>query len=739
MLKTVTKYDGTTEPFSAEKLNRLATYAAFDATLMSDISINTLSQLYDGVKTQDILESMIKYCILKEDIRYSRAAAKLEEMLILKNAERVGVDGIDSFKDTMTQLINLGVWDGNSLPQYNPEWEFWLTELNAYQLDFWTVKQWTDKYGVKLNKRCIEPVPVGALGIGLAHFGDTEDAYDLAKAVVQGKLNLPTPALNGGRNGDFDSVSCSVITAEDTTESIGVANHIAYRMTAKKAGIGIELETRSKGAPVKGGRVEHLGKHPLYKCIDAMVKAMTQVSRGGSATVGYKCIDPEITQLIQWKTQKVDVETRIDKLDYSLGYNMAFIEALQKDRDWRLFDIAAAPEAYELLFKDLTLDEWEAATKDLPSTGSIRAMDLSKLFLYSRGETGRIYCFNITRANKHTPFKEKIRLSNLCQEIMLPTKGYSDMLDLYVGDSMMVNDPDTESQGEVAFCSLAAINYGKATLDEIPKLAELALRVVDSMITKAPGMTHPMKLQMMRRRSVGIGITGLANYLYANGLDYDGSRKSLEAVAELSEAHMYHLYCASIKMYGENADTVNPADVSDWVPTDTRINTGYTPKQDWERIRGLPRMHSVLVAHMPTESSAVFSGACNGLYPPRQRIIYKKARTGNVQFILDKEDFIPAWDVPNITMSRYYSVVQDWSDQGISADYYQVPDRYPNGKVRMSELIKELVAQAVLGCKTMYYTNTLDKDEANATTAQEAIMAADNEDDGGCESGACKL
>lgn len=914
MLNTVTKYDGTTEPFSAEKLNRLATYAAMDESLMSDISLNTLTQLYDGVSTQDIIDSMIKYCVLKEDIRYSKAAARLEEMVILKNAERLGIDCEFSFYDTMYQLLELGIWDADSIPAYEPCLEFWLHELNMYRPEYWTVKQWSDKYGCKYKGKCVETVQIGAIGIGLAHFGVTDEAYRAAKAIVQGKLNLPTPALNGGRNGDFDSVSCSVITGGDTTESIGVAEHVAYRMTAKKAGIGIELDTRSKGAPVKGGRVEHLGKHPLYKCIDSAVKAMTQVTRGGSATVTFKCIDPEITQLLQWKTQKVDIETRIDKLDYSFAYTNAFMEALIKREDWNLYDLHLAPQAHEALYKDMNLAEWKEVTKDLPVAGTINALDLGKLFRTSRGDTGRIYAFNLSRANTHTPFKDPIRLSNLCvapetmiltkqgyqeiatlkdqildiwngeewsevevvktgenqelikvttslgnvlecteyhkfytdegvevragdlevgqqlldfklpkisgnnsessalldgiftatgstikgkdyvylkgsnidyrtlllnkpemvneayfgevtrnqinkdsalldldiaskcswlsgflsaagrldtrpqtpvfvaqatdlgvvkkvqlllqtlgikskvgydstintltrmveladgtiapesttetykltisqsdygkllnlgvkvrnyyikvgnmpevdmslyitevertgrisdtycfteakrgmgmfngiltgqcQEIMLPTKPYEDMLDLYAGD---VNG---DSKGEVAFCSLAAINYGKALLSEIPELTDIALRIVDSMIERAPGMTEPMKRQMLKRRSVGIGITGLANYLYANGLDYDGSPESFEAVNTLAEAHMFHLYKNSIKMLEETG--LDPVDVTDWLPIDTRVNAmKYTTKMPWESIRGLPRQHSVLVAHMPTESSAV--------------------------------------------------------------------------------------------------------------------------------------
>lgn len=726
MIKTVIKFDGRREPFSASKLNRLAEFAAVDQSMMSDISLNTLKRLHDEVSTEEILDSMIKYCLLKEDIRYTRAAARLEEAIILKNAERVGIDGVDTFKESMEQLIDLGLWCEHTLPAYNPEWESWLAELSNVHLEYWTIKQWSDKYCAKYKGLCVEPVALGAIGIGLAHFGDTDEAFRLAKAIVHGKLNLPTPALNGGRTGDFDSVSCCVISGGDNTQSIGVADHIAYEMTAKKAGIGIELTTRSVGAPVKNGKVEHLGKHPLYRRIDTAVKALTQISRGGSATVTYRCIDPEITKLIQWKTQKVDIEERIDKLDYSFSVNDAFMEAAIAKKEWKLFDYFLAKDAHELFSKPMSLSEWEKATAHLPVAGTVNAFALLKQFVTARQETGRVYWFNAVRANMHTPFEDEIRLSNLCQEIFLPTKPYKDMLDLYVGDE------NGDSVGETAFCSLSAINYGNVEFDEMEELLELALRVVDSMIEKAPGMTAPMKKQMLARRSVGIGITGLAQFLYKHDMDYDGSPESLALVSELAERHMFFLYKASIKMAKERGESVKG--VSDWVPIDTALNR-YTPKMDWNSIRGLPRLHSVLVAHMPTESSAVFSGASNGLYPPRQKVIYKKARTGNVQFIVQQDNFLTAWAVDNIVHMKYYSRVQDWTDQGISADTYVVPEDYAGGKVPVSTLMKQIIAAWRLGLKSLYYQNTKDK---TAATAQDAIAAANAEVDEGCEGG-CKL
>ena len=168
-----------------------------------------------------------------------------------------------------------------------------------------------------------------------------------------------------------------------------------------------------------------------------------------------------------------------------------------------------------------------------------------------------------------------------------------------------------------------------------------------------------------------------------------------------------------------------------WLPVDTKVGK-FTPKMDWESIRGKPRVNSVLVAHMPTESSALASGVTNGLYPPCKRVINKKSRKGVVQFIC--KDFVVgknllAWDIDNVTLSRYYSAVQDWTDQGISADTYVDLRKYEGGKKPLSLLLKEWVAHFRLGNKSMYYVNTYDNDESSIFD-----LAPESED---CES--CKL
>ena len=710
MIKEVIKADGSIEKFDLDKLSKWAKYASKVGGDWSELAIETFTKLPELCHSKDIHQAMIDVCYSKQDLVYSRVASRLETAQLRKNIERqLGIKvNKASFKEIRDALINKGVWCKDTIPTYTLQQEELFEELKHIHLESWQVSQWVDKYLLKINGVTVETPAIAAIGIGLGLHGDTQDAYDLARDIVYSRTNLPTPVLNGIRNGDFNGVSCCVISAGDSVESIEVAQHLAVRMTAKKAGIGVEFTTRSKGSGVKEGRIKHLGKHPIYKHTDSGVKQFTQETRGGSATVGFTCIDPEVYNIALWKSQRIDIEQRLDRLDYSFIFNDAFLDAVINRKDWYLFDYNDAKHLYKAFYVS-DVETYTKTVNQLVADGvkhtKVQALDLIKHILMIRQETGRMYFFNVSRANTHTPFNGVIRLSNLCQEICLETTPYESMEDLYLDNG----------SGETAFCSLGALVPVNIKDDaEYKRVAYTLVKTINKLIVKCPKMTKNHERTMLERMSLGVGITGLAEYLYKQGYDYDGSESSLEFVSDLAEKHCFYLYEASQKLSEETGVGVKGVDLN-WLPVDTKLGK-FTPKMDWESIRGKPRVNSVLIAHMPTESSAVASGVTNGLYPPRKVVINKKSRKGVVQFIckgFEQGKNLLAWDVDNVTLSRYYSAVQDWSDQGISADTYFDPRKFENGKKPLSLLLKEWVAHFKLGNKSMYYVNTYDDDEVS--------------------------
>ncbi len=717
----VVKHNGTIVPFNAKKVCDWVIWSVEglenQMEMQRVIQQETLARLPEKVSTEEIHQTMINVCLDKEDMNYSRVAAKLELATVYKNQERIlGIRKPQNitFLEFLEIMEEEGHWKGDWLLHSNLEKaNDWIIELEAIDLEYWTIKQGSDKYAIKVSGNAIETPAQAALAIAIAYHGVTELAFEVALDIVEGRLNLPTPALNGVRNGSFDSISCCLMEADDTVASIEVAEHIASSMTAKKAGIGITIDTRSKGDPVKDGAVEHLGKHPLYKAVEAGVKKFTQVTRGGSATMTYKAIDPDILSMLRWKTQKIDLSQRIDKLDYSFAYNDDFLRAVIHNEDWYLFSKYWAPEVHENFHALDYMKHVEAALRNKTPHTKVKARDILKTFVDARWETGRIYCINLTTVNQHTPFIDTIHQSNLCMEIALPTKGYVDMRDLY----------SETSKGETAFCSILALNVSAISEGRYFAVAERAVRTVTRMMEMAPMLTESMRESLLRRRSIGVGITGMAAKIYKAGLDYDGSPESLELVESTAELHYYAVLKASQKLSEETGICAEGIDL-DWLPIDT-MKSEREPLLDWEALRSKPRMHSVLVAHMPCESSSPFSNSTNGLYPTRHRVVYKKARKGKVQFISQyfTEDKTPAWDVDTVP---YYGAVQPYTDQSISADDYTNFTNYENKKIPMEDCIKWFIRQGTSGAKTAYYQNFEDGSKGNAQQKEE-----------GCES--CKL
>ena len=310
----------------------------------------------------------------------------------------------------------------------------------------------------------------------------------------------------------------------------------------------------------------------------------------------------------------------------------------------------------------------------------------------------------------------------------------------------LYNDTGSQDMNETAFCSLSAIVPSNIdSEEEYKEVADVAVKAVTQMIFKAPKMTPNMERTMLERMSLGIGISGLAEYLYKKGVDYDGSKESYEVVARLSELHYHSLLTASIKMVEDGTLLPVKGIDSNWLPIDTK-RSKFEPIYDWESLRGKERGHSVLSAIMPAESSSCYSGTSNSVYPPRSKYVYKKSRKGSLLFIcegFEEGRNVSAWDIDNKVLSTYYALIQDYTDQAISADDYFNQDKYKEfkGKKPLSKLIEEWVAHFAMGNKTKYYTNTKMDSSNSARNFQQSEVATgllggvDIDEEGeGCES-----
>ena len=518
------------------------------------------------------------------------------------------------------------------------------------------------------------------------------------------------------------------------------------RYVAQRAGIGINAgRIRGINAKIRGGEVQHTGVVPFLKKFEATVRCCTQNGiRGGSATVHFPIWHQEIEDILVLKNNKGTEDNRVRKLDYSIQISKIFYERFIQDGDISLFSPHDVPGLYDAFGTPAFDDLYTSYESDgsIPKK-TIGAQELVLNLLKERAETGRLYLMNLDHCNSHSSFKDKVEMSNLCQEITLPTKPLEHI----------------DGEGEIALCILSAVNIGKIRdVDDLEELCDLAVRGLDELIDYQDYPITAAEVATKNRRSLGVGYIGLAHYLAKHGYKYD-SQEAWDDIHRLTEAFQYYLLRSSNKLAEEKgacgyffrtkyADGILPIDTykSD---VDEISNPGYN--YDWEDLRrnivdkGL--RNSTLSAQMPSESSSVVSNATNGIEPPRGYLSVKKSKKGPLKQIVPgyqylKNNYTLLWDMLNNTgYINVVSVMQKFFDQAISGNWSYNPKNYADNEVPVSEMAKDFLRTYKYGWKTSYYQNTYDfksdedvEDSKTLDNLVGEIMEAEGED---CES--CKI
>jgi len=538
--------------------------------------------------------------------------------------------------------------------------------------------------------------------------------------------------------------SCVLVDVDDTLDSIFTSDMAIGRYVAQRAGIGINAgRIRGSNSKIRGGEVQHTGVVPFLKKFESTVRCCTQNGiRGGSATVHFPIWHQEIEDILVLKNNKGTEDNRVRKLDYSIQISKLFYERFIRNEEISLFSPHDVPGLYDSFGTDRFDDLYFHYESDnsVPRN-TVGAQELILNLLKERAETGRIYIMNIDHCNSHSSFKDKIEMSNLCQEITLPTYPLQHIDD---------------EHGEIALCILSAINIGKVKSDEeLENLCDLSVRGLEELIDYQKYPIKAAEIATKARRSLGIGFIGLAHYLAKLGFNYD-SQEAWDAVHGLTEAFQYYLLKSSNQIAKEKgwcenfgrtkyADGILPIDT---YKKDVDEITTKELERDWESLRasilehGL--RHSTLSAQMPSESSSVVSNATNGIEPPRDFLSIKKSKKGPLKQIVPqyktlKNNYTLLWEMPNNNgYINVVAVMQKFFDQAISGNWSYNPENYPDNEVPVSVMANDLLTTYKYGWKTSYYQNTYDQksDEVSDNSVDKLIdeLLNSKTEEGECES-----
>ncbi|AGH57374.1 ribonucleotide reductase A subunit [Cyanophage S-SSM2] len=754
----VVKRDGVEEPINLEKIHKMVEHACYGLASVSasQVEINSGIQFYDGIKTSDIQEILIRSAndlISLDNPNYQFVAARLLLFGLRKSVYGVSPENHPKVEDQLSGGIESGVYDQSLIKAYSSE-EF--AEMDSYMdhdrdmlFTYAGLRQVVDKYLVqdRSSGKIYETPQYMYMLIAATLFQKypQETRLDYVRryynAISKHQINIPTPVMAGVRTPLRQFASCVLVDVDDTLDSIFSSDMAIGYYVAQRAGIGINAgRIRGINSKIRGGEVQHTGVIPFLKKFESTVRCCTQNGiRGGSATVHFPIWHSEIEDIIVLKNNKGTEDNRVRKLDYSIQISKLFYERFIANGEISLFSPNDVPGLYDAF----GTDAFDACYVDYESDQSVprkivNAQELVLSLLKERAETGRLYLMNIDHCNSHSSFKDKVNMSNLCQEITLPTDPINH-----------IND----DAGEIALCILSAINVGKLkTLDEMETLCDLAVRGLEELIDYQDYPVDAARRSTLARRSLGIGYIGLAHYLAKRGLKYS-AQEALSEVHDLTEAFQYYLLRASNKIAQEKgpcqdfgrtkySDGVLPID-SYKKDVDALVSPEYN--YDWDSLRsdittyGL--RHSTLSAQMPSESSSVVSNATNGIEPPRDYLSIKKSKKGPLKQIVPqynslKNNYTLLWDMEsNKGYIEIVAVIQKFFDQAISGNWSYNPEQYPDNEVPVSVMANDFLNTYKYGWKTSYYQNTYDakKDGDEIETLIQELLETEEEDCDSCK------
>ncbi|AOV62128.1 ribonucleotide reductase large subunit [Synechococcus phage S-CAM7] len=761
----VIKRSGASEPLDINKLHVMVEAACegLAGVSVSQVEMTSEIQFFDGITTdqiQRILVSSASNLIDLEHPNYQFVAARL--MLFALRKQVYGkLHELITVKEQVERCVEAGVYDEEILSLYSDEefaeFDRIIDHDRDYIFTFAGLRQVVDKYLVqdRTFDKMYETPQFMYLLVAATMFSRYPKATRMSyvkryyDATSKHRINIPTPIMAGVRTPLRQYASCVLIDSDDSLDSIFSSDMAIGRYVAQRAGIGINAgRIRGLNSSIRGGEVSHTGVIPFLKKFEATVRCCTQNGiRGGSATVHFPIWHQEIHDIIVLKNNKGTSDNRVRKLDYSIQFSKIFYERFIQNGDITLFSPHDVPGLYEAFgTEDFDTLYRMYELNDMTPKKTVKAQELILELLKERAETGRIYIMNIDHCNSHSSFLDKVEMSNLCQEITLPTRPL---------------DHIDSTEGEIALCILSAVNVGKLrNLEEMEELCDLAVRGLDELIDFQGYPIKAAEIATKNRRSLGIGYIGLAHYLAKHHANY-ADPEALQLVHDLTEHFQYYLIKATTNLAKEKGacgwshrtkyhhgilpiDTYK-SDVDGLVPNNLSL--------DWEALRAdcikYGVRNSTLSAQMPSESSSVVCNATNGIEPPRGYLSVKKSKKGPLTQIVPsyqtlKQYYTLLWDMKsNEGYINIVAVMQKFFDQAISGNWSYNPKNYPDGEVPVSVMVNDWLNTYKYGWKTSYYQNTYDTsndgtEEAPKEETMEDILAeAEYSDDDDCDS--CKI
>ena len=769
---TVIKRNGTREPLTIEKWQAQITKVCTGIADVSQSMIEIKSQphFYDGITTEEIDEITLRAIVDLIDVESNPDLGHVNYQYVA-GKQRLSMLRKDVYGDYEVPHLYTIVKKNVATGLYTPELLEWYTEEDWNRMNdmldhskdeeysYAAIEQLIEKYLVKnrATKEIYETPQIRYIIAAATVFHKEEPnaarmryIKEYYNAASDGLFTLATPVLAGLGTPTKQFSSCVLIRSDDDLDSIFASGEMMAKYASKRAGIGLEIgRLRPLGSPIRGGEIMHTGMIPFLKKWFGDLRSCSQGGiRNASATVFYPIWHHQFDDLIVLKNNQGTDETRVRHMDYGVVLSAFFWRRFKNKENITFFDPNEVPELYEAFYKDTTLFEELYVKYERRKDLRTKTMSAEEVFksgiLKERTDTGRIYLVFIDNVQNQGPFDPEyhtIYQSNLCCEILLPTKSFKRLDDV---------------EGRIALCTLGSINWGAfRNPEDMRRACRILQRSLCNILDYQDFLSIQSKLSNDEIQPLGIGITNLAYWHAKRGLRY-GEKDALQDVKSWMEHQAYYLTEATVELARERGPCLHSTHTRygqgtfPWELRAKGVNelADFTPELDWESLRTNMKQYGVrnatLMAIAPVESSSVVINSTNGIEMPMSLISVKESKAGSfVQVVPEyhklKNKYQLMWEQKDCDgYLKTAAVLAAYVDQAISVNTFYNPKHFPDRKVPTTLIAKNLMQAHVWGIKTFYYS-LINKagskaDAEEAPTMLEPINFDDEED---CE--ACKL
>ena len=772
MIINVLKRNGKKEPLMLEKWQAQVAKVCNGIADVSPSMIEIKSQLhfYDGITTSQIDNITLRAIVDLIDVEanpevghtnYQYVAGKQRMSMLRKDV--YGSYEPPHLYDIVKKNVATGLYTSELLEWYTEEDWNKMNDLIDHSKDetysYAAIEQLIEKYLVKnrSTKEIYETPQIRYMVAAATVFHSEEPntariryIKEYYNAASDGLFTLATPVLAGLGTPTKQFSSCVLIRSDDDLDSIFASGEMMAKYASKRAGIGLEIgRLRPLGSPIRGGEIMHTGMIPFLKKWFGDLRSCSQGGiRNASATVFYPIWHHQFDDLIVLKNNQGTEETRVRHMDYGVVLSALFWRRFKNKENITFFDPNEVPDLYEAFYRNTQLFEELYTKYEKRKDLRKKSMNAEEVFksgiLKERTDTGRIYLVFIDNVMKQGPFDPEyhtIYQSNLCCEILLPTKSFKRLDD---------------KEGRIALCTLGSINWGAfRNPEDMRRACRILHRSLNNILDYQDFLSIQSKLSNDEIRPLGIGVTNLAYWHAKRSLKY-GEKDALAEVKTWAEHLAYYLTEASVELAKERGKcegsdkTRYGQGIFPWELRANGVNqlTDFTPELDWETLRANMKEYGVRnatqMAIAPVESSSVVINSTNGIEMPMSLISVKESKAGSFTQVVPeyhklKNKYQLMWEQKDCDgYLKTASVLAAYIDQSISTNTFYNPAHFEGRKVPTTLIAKNLMQAHMWGLKTFYYS-LINKQGSKAPDeiAPTMLEPIDFDDEEDCES--CKL